>query len=167
MKTELNTPPEVQKVVQENESSRLTIEDLYDKYSSVLFGVATRIMGNEELAEGVLTESFIEINSQIDQIQFDPNISKCLIAIVRRRSYQKLNTQNKNHHPSNFVYTSDAMTISEKTNSTSIPKETIIDLIIYGGLTINEAAEVLKISIQDAMQLLRKEVNHYRKKLNQ
>ncbi len=166
LKTSINTASDDRKSQQLNSPLQLTIEELYDKYSAILYGVAIRITGNKPDAEAVLSEAFIEINKRIDKIQSDPGQALlCMVAIVRRIAGKNLSLSKSTQQTFQYFTPNELINTSEKSGPAhSMHSGNIIDLVIFNGLSISEVAEIKKISVQDAMRILRNEVNNYRNK---
>lgn len=137
------------------------LEELYDRFSSALYGVIHKIVKNEDLAQDVLQESFIKIWTHIKT--FDPkrgrlftwclNIARNLsIDKIRKSEYKAIN-----QNIEDSVYIVDSMKNTETATDT-IGVKTLVDklepdlrVLIEGayfmGYTQQELSEMLQIPL--------------------
>ena len=68
--------------------------DLYDRYSGMLMGLASRVLGSSSDAEEVLQEAFLQVWNQAPR--YDPgrsSVSTWLVLIVRSRAIDRLRSR--------------------------------------------------------------------------
>ncbi len=128
---------------------------LYDKYSSLLFGVIYRITGDNELSENILQDSFVKIWRQFKE--FDNNrksLLNWLLDIARSTSREALRGQ---------VPVQTEMKIGESVIHIKNIEKAGFELIYLKGLNYQEAAANLKISIEELKANVRIATNYYKK----
>lgn len=146
---------------------------LYDKYASVLLGLITRMVGDEEQAECVLQKTFVSIWLQRSQFPAS-NLSLYSWVILLARDAAK--TFLKTEKPQSFSKTAENSTFVLSADRTSLevppvpPKEsnfichlephdkTALDLVYLKGCTCEEAAAILNISVDELKISLKKAI---------
>jgi len=137
---------------------------LYDNYSAALYGVISRIVKSEDVAQDVLQESFIKIwkngekydRSKGRLFTWMLNVSRNAAIDATRKSEYKMSAEiqsttvdvNMEHgkmtqSPANI----DLIGLKEKVAKLKPDLKAVIDLIYYGGYTQSEAAEKLKLPL--------------------
>ena len=161
---------------------KIAVEALYDMYSASLFGVISRIITEEALAEDVLQETFVKIWHSFSGYSAEKgrlftwmvNIARNLaIDKVRSKDFRN-NTKNQElennvtfiDEQRNTVYNPELLGIKELVNTLKPEQKSILDLVYFKGYTHVEAAEELgvplgtiKTRLRMAIQLLRKHFN--------
>ena len=125
------------------------MEILYDNYASALFGVISRIVRHDEIAEDVLQETFLKIWNNFKQ--YDPSKGRLftwMINIARNMAIDKVRSkefsQNLKNHPlpdnvSNVdfekqsAFNPETIGIKEMVSKLEPEYRQIIDLLFYGG----------------------------------
>lgn len=110
---------------------------LYDKYAPALSGIISRIVNEEILAEKILNLTFVKAWNDVAAFNScSSSLFSWLIKIVRQTAFEELTLQQEqNPQRSNLVY--DAH------------KKSAFDLVYYKGLTYNEAATVLHLTVAE------------------
>jgi len=81
------------------------LEQLYDRYTPLLYTLISRIIPDKETAEEVLSEIFVIIWRQIDQIDFkNINIYTWMVTLVRNKA---IDVKNRNMRKVTEEYTED------------------------------------------------------------
>ncbi|HTF81591.1 MAG TPA: RNA polymerase sigma factor [Cytophagales bacterium] len=151
-------------------------EELYDKYSTILLGIAFKITKNQQLAEDVIQESFIKIWKNISSFDSQKstlftwmlNITRnTAIDIIRKKSYSHsiqldaqtlgmLDLQSNNNMNVNIIG------VKELINVLKPELREVIDVVYFGGLTHEEASEQLdlplgtiKTRVRNALKVLK------------
>ncbi len=112
----------------------MSLGNMYDQYSSILYGIIMRIVKDEALAEKVLAKVFLNARSQA--VTSDTTSFFCsLFKSSRQLSFDALKEQeikNLSHHNSVYDITTTAF-----------------ELLYYKGLNYNEAAIVLNKTVEE------------------
>ena len=171
----LVSEPELIALLQKRD--RKGYEILYDKYSAALFGAIIRIVKQTELAEDILSETFIKIANSFHQYdQSKGRLFTWMINIARNQSidklrskdyrgglittsieseYENLRNYNTNIEPSHF----DVKTIVSFLKPTH---KLLIDLAFFQGYTHKEISSKLQIPLGTVKTKIRKAVSDLR-----
>ena len=139
------------------------LEILYDNYSSALYGVIHRIIGDAEIAQDVLQETFLKIWNNFSMYDgAKGRLFTWMVNIARNMAIDKVRSKEFNQRKQNHPLT-DIVSWQDSANQTTYNPETIglkemvhklepeyrevIDLLFFGGFTQNEAAEKLNIPL--------------------
>jgi RNA polymerase sigma-70 factor (ECF subfamily) len=138
--------------------------EFYDKYSTLLFSIACKILNDAAEAEDVLQETFMQIWEKAGK--FDPNLGQPVgwaVTLVRNRAIDRIRASQRR----NLLTEEAAVEFALATNSTESANETVsghekaklihsamvelpaeqrraIELAFFSGLTQNEISETLK-----------------------
>lgn len=137
------------------------IEILYDNYSAALYGVIQRIVGNDEIAEEVLQETFLKIWNNFGQYDSAKGrLFTWMVNICRNLSIDKVRSkefvnQSKNQSIDNVVslldykssYDPDLIGVRDIVKKLEPEYRLIIDLLFFQGYSQSEAAEKLNIPL--------------------
>lgn len=147
------------------------LEQLYDRYSPILYTLIKRIVNDEEVAKEVLSDVFVIIWKKIDQFDFKTNnVYTWLITIARNkaidtliRSLQKegiedytdkyeeekiLPKLSNSINPLNLEQIlNNGEKVKEIINSLTEAQRYVLELSYYEGLNEKEIAEKLKIPL--------------------
>ncbi|MHA3775396.1 sigma-70 family RNA polymerase sigma factor [Verrucomicrobiota bacterium sgz303538] len=155
---------EIQLLQRTGQGDRRAFSDLYDRFSGVLFATAIRILNNQEAAEDVLQDVFLQIWEKAPL--YDSSRGKPLtwaITLTRNKAIDRLRALQRRHRLQEQVEKEthlfdqlddrsslDAVDAVEKGHLvrdaiTSLPKEQreAIELAFFAGLTQVEIAEQL------------------------
>lgn len=152
------------------------IDWLYDKYAAVLLGLITRIMRNQEVAEAVLQDTFVNIWQQKDS--YDASRLKplsWLILIARDTAMAALKSgkYNLTSEAGKLVSVADQEStiirdrlvdgkIIEYFSNLEPTEKTALDLIYLKGYSCTEAAAALQVSEETVKAILRMACKHLR-----
>lgn len=75
--------------------SRFAFREIYNRYSIMLFSVATRILGNKEEAEDALQNTFVNLYNHIGEFGFQAKFSTYLTRILINNCYDIINKRGK------------------------------------------------------------------------
>jgi len=127
---------------------------LYDRYSPILFRAVQKMTTDTAVAEEILKACFIHIwqNKQT----YRPSEERLLIWIFRTAMDTANAILKKNQMSAISVSRDDLTDTDWKTPNL------IMELIIFGHISQEEAAEKMEIPISELRQLLRKEINQLR-----
>lgn len=137
-------------------------EQMYDSYSSALFGVCLKIVNDQEQAEDVLQDSFVKIWKNIHSYESSKGtFFTWMLNIARNSAIDKLRQMKKKgtsaiQNEMNDV--SNMLTNSEQLNTNTIglnellfklPKEQqeIIEYLYYRGYTQQEVSDELNLPL--------------------
>jgi len=149
---------------------------LYDNYAAALYGVISRIISDEAVAQDTLQEVFVKIWSKIDQ--YDDKKGRLftwMLNIARNASLDVVNSARfkntaKNQSLELSVYQIagsetkiDGIGLKELVDDLKEDQQKVIDLIYFHGYTHQEVADELelplgtvKTRVRSALKLLRK-----------
>ena len=142
------------------------IASIYDRYASVMYGVALKIVKNHASAEKVLNQAFSQLKE--NDSTFDvSNQNTCLnlVNVVR-----KIARDNPDLTINNSITDNQKIDVSdyEKNNHLQIlngtvapiqqTQKAILDDVFFGNETISSAATKLGIDEREAMKLLRETI---------
>jgi RNA polymerase sigma-70 factor (ECF subfamily) len=143
---------------------RQAFAEFYDKYSTLLFSIASKILNDAAEAEDVLQEAFMQIWEKAGN--FDPNLGQPLgwaVTIVRHRAIDRIRASQRR----NLLQEEAGVAFAIATHSSASANETVtghekaklihsamvglpadqrraIELAFFSGLTQNEISERLK-----------------------
>lgn len=152
------------------------ISDLYDAYSSALYGVVLRIVQTPELAEQVLQDTFVKIWRNSDS--YDPGKGRLftwMLNIARNTAIDATRTRHfqdrrKTETPDKLVYQSssdninpDHVGLHELVGKLDDKYSSVVDLIYFKGYTQEEAAEVTGIPLGTVKTRLRFAIQELRR----
>ncbi|WP_420583051.1 RNA polymerase sigma factor [Reichenbachiella sp.] len=174
--------------IQESELVRLLIakdekgfEYLYTNYSAALYGVVSRIVIDQDIADEVLQDAFLKIYQKINS--FDPakgklftwmlNLSRNL-AIDKLRS-KEMSQRRKSDQVGDAVYKldreitpsqEDRIGVRELLGQLDENQRQVMDLVYFGGFTQAEAAEELNLPLGTVKTRVRSALIYFRKTLD-
>ncbi|WP_136466338.1 RNA polymerase sigma factor [Flagellimonas onchidii] len=133
---------------------------LYDNYGETLFGVAYKVVKDEELAQDVLQESFIKIWKKADS--YDASKAKLftwLFRITRNTAIDKLRSINNKSDKEVQIDVSDVynlgvsgirpefMDVQENLDKIESKYKIVLEALFFQGMTQQEASEELDIPL--------------------
>ncbi|RDY58122.1 RNA polymerase sigma factor [Flagellimonas nanhaiensis] len=133
---------------------------LYDNYGDTLYGVAYKVVKDEELAQDVLQESFIKIWKKADS--YDPSKAKLftwLFRIIRNTAIDKLRSINNKTDKEVQIDVSDVynlgvdgirpehMDIQENLDKLEPKYRIVLEALFFEGMTQQEASEELEMPL--------------------
>lgn len=166
-------------------------EQLYDRYSPLLYTLIKKIVGDKEIADEILSDVFVIIWKRIDQFDFKSNnVYTWLITIARnkaidqlRRLKNKEETEiNDDKYEEEFILTKlspeiESLDLEQILNKRERIKETlasltdaqryVLELSYYEGMGEKEIAEKLKIPLPTVKSKLQLAMNIVRQKLSE
>ncbi|HEY0245866.1 MAG TPA: sigma-70 family RNA polymerase sigma factor [Mucilaginibacter sp.] len=161
---------------------KIAVETLYDMYASSLFGVISRIVIDEHVAEDVLQETFVKIWHSFSSYSTEKGrLFTWMVNIARNLSIDKIRSkdfknQNKNRElennvtfideQKNTVYKPELLDIKELVETLNPEQKSILDLVYFKGYTHVEAAEKLGIPLGTIKTRLRMAIQQLRKHFN-
>ena len=176
-----NHIPEDQLIQLLKDKDRDAFTNLYDNYSSALYGVVFRIVNDESLAEDILQEVFVKIWKNI--AFYDASKGRLftwLINVTRNTAIDKYRSQEfrqqaKNQKIDDSVHqVNNLMSVSTKVDHIGL-KETVsqlkpeyvqmIDLLYFKGYTHEEVAKEFNIPLGTVKTRIRSAIMQLRQKL--
>lgn len=154
---------------------------LYDKYSAALYGVASRIIKNDDVTEEVLQDVFVKIWNKIDQ--YDASKGRFftwMMNLTRNASIDKLRSKeisrsSKTDSLDDYVYSFDrenstemsidAIGVKSLMNDLVDDQKFILQKIYFEGFTHTEIADEYDIPLGTVKSRLRSALKHMRQKL--
>ncbi|MGB5554219.1 MAG: sigma-70 family RNA polymerase sigma factor [Flavobacteriaceae bacterium] len=142
------------------ERNEKAISLLYEHYGNTLYGVAKKVVRDEELAQDVLQESFIKIWKKSDS--YDPTKAKLftwLFRITRNTAIDKLRSVNTKSDKEIQIDVSDVynlgvdsirpdlMDVREHLEKIDDKYQIVLEALFFQGMTQQEASEELDIPL--------------------
>ena len=149
------------------------LEELYDRYSSLLFTVIKKIAPNQATAEQILVEVFVIIWRKIQKFDFKTgNVFSWLITLARNKAVDSLRRERSADSNSEFyndeyedyfilpTFTHEMDSLDFNTAFTIKPKiekslakltdtqKYVLHLAYYEGYTIDEIADKLNVPVE-------------------
>ncbi|KQC29706.1 RNA polymerase sigma factor [Flagellimonas eckloniae] len=133
---------------------------LYDHYGDTLYGVAYKVVRDEDLAQDVLQESFIKIWKKADS--YDPSKAKLftwLFRIIRNTAIDKLRSVNNKSDKEVQIDVSDVynlgvsgirpefMDVQDNLEKIEPKYKIVLEALFFEGMTQQEASEELGIPL--------------------
>ncbi|GAA4320616.1 sigma-70 family RNA polymerase sigma factor [Mucilaginibacter gynuensis] len=157
-------------------------EALYDMYSASLFGVISRIITDEAIAEDVLQETFVKIWHSFSSYSSEKGrLFTWMVNIARNLSIDKVRSKDFRNHNKNQELENNVTFIDEQKNTVYKPEllglkdlvqnlkpeqKSILDLVYFKGYTHVEAADELKLPLGTIKTRLRMAIQQLRKNFN-
>lgn len=155
---------EIELLTKTGQGDRASFEQLYDRYAGVLFSMAYRVLNNQEAAEDVLQDVFVQIWDKAPT--YDPARGKPLtwaVTMTRNKSIDRLRSAQRRYRLRDEIEreteimeqtpdrgSADAVDSSEKSRIVhsavmhlSKEQRQAIELAFFSGLTQAEIAEKL------------------------
>ncbi|WDF55629.1 RNA polymerase sigma factor [Mucilaginibacter sp. KACC 22063] len=161
---------------------KIAIEALYDMYSASLFGVISRIITDEAIAEDVLQETFVKIWNSFSSYSAEKGrLFTWMINIARNLSIDKVRSkdfknQTKNQElennvtfideQKNTVYKPELLGIKDLVQTLKPDQKLVLDLVYFKGYTHVEAADELGLPLGTVKTRLRMAIQELRKSFN-
>ncbi|MEO8514162.1 MAG: sigma-70 family RNA polymerase sigma factor [Ignavibacteria bacterium] len=160
------------------QKNRDAVGILYDKYSSLLFGIISRIVKSDETAEDLLQEVFVKIWKNIDSYDAEKaklvtwmgNIARNL-AIDKIRSKDYKNSK-QNHDIEDYVniieespssgFNPEYIGVKEMVERLPHEHRVLIELVYFQGFTQAETSEKLGIPLGTVKTRIRSAINNLR-----
>ncbi|MGW9685573.1 RNA polymerase sigma factor [Flagellimonas sp. 2504JD1-5] len=133
---------------------------LYENYGDTLYGVAYKVVRNEELAQDILQESFIKIWKKADS--YDPSKAKLftwLFRITRNTAIDKLRSVSNKSDKEVQIDVSDVynlgvndirpefMDVQENLDKIEPKYKIVLEALFFQGMTQQEASDELEIPL--------------------
>ena len=173
--TRTDAGDDMRRVARLRAGDQQALSELYDRYSSVVYGVALRILQDTGAAEDLLQDIFLQLWRKPDA--FDSSrgsLGAWLAVIARNRSIDRLRQRRPESDIENCVIASgtdlrdetERSLVIEKVrvvmNEMSPDQRTAMELAFFEGLTHTEIAErtgeplgTIKTRIRSGLQMLR------------
>lgn len=166
------------------------LEELYNRYSTILYTLVKRIVGDVETAQEVFSDIFVIIWRKIDRFDFDiKNVYTWLITLARNKAVDSLTRknnpeklpeyndeyENENILPKlskeiNTLELSDIMSMEQSiksaVNSLTEAQRYVIDLSFYDGYDEGEIAKKLKIPLPTVKSKIQVAMDKLKQKLS-
>ena len=153
------------------------LSELFDKYSSALNGVVYRILGDSQIAEEVISQSFLKVWDKIGS--YNPDKSEFftwVMAIARNTALDQRRLKSFGNRRKTDPLEGNVYTIKMDMPSSTIETERILRMVdtkykvvlekIYlEGYSQSEAAELLEIPLGTVKTRLRKAISILREEL--
>lgn len=174
--------PEAELVLALQSKDQAVLKTLYSMYSSALFGVISRIITQEELAEDVLQETFVKIwQSGENYDSSKGRLFTWMMNIARNLSIDKLRSKDfknslKNQDIENNVsfvdeqntvsFNPDVLGVKQLVENLKPDLQAVLNLVYYKGYTHVEAAEKLDLPLGTVKTRIRLAIIELRRSFN-
>lgn len=177
-----NNPTEPELVRALHQKDPAVLKTIYSMYSAALFGIISRIISHEEVAEDVLQETFVKIwqsSAQYDSTK--GRLFTWMMNIARNLSIDKLRSKgfknaSKNQDIENSVgyidatnrtiFNTDTLGIKQLVSDLKPDLKSVLDLVYFNGFTHVETAEKLNIPLGTVKTRVRLAIIELRKNFN-
>ena len=164
------------------EKKRIGAEALYDMYSASLYGIISRMIPDEELAQDLLQETFVKIWNSIGS--FDEHRGRLftwMVNVARNLAIDKLRSKDykntsQNQDIENSVnliddqrstgFNPETVGVKELVDQLKPESKAILDLVYFKGYTQIEASEELGIPLGTVKTRIRLAIITLRKLFN-
>ncbi len=139
-------------------SSQEALNVLYDRYAAVLLGVLQKITNSKDIAEEALQNCFVSIWRNRDfYSSSSERLFTWILKIARETAKQMLEGKDKDAENQKYSLYVDG-------NENGKPKQvsSVMEMILFGNISQEDAALKLGVSITDLRLMLRKEINKLR-----
>ena len=153
-------PSEIELVARTAAGDSGALAELYDRFSGMLLGLATKILGDRSDAEEVLQEVFVQVWRQAGRYQSGrSSVSTWLVLITRSRAIDRLRTrnvklrtaveahrENPNRHTSpegvgNVLRDERRSRLRQELASLPPEQREVLEMAYYRGMTQREVAQ--------------------------
>ena len=151
---------------------------LYDRFSPALFGVASKIVHSDQVAEDVLQEAFVKIWQNSENYDSEKGrVFTWLINITRNLALDKLKSRQyknsiKNSNDENIVGVIDAhqnvrdnpdtIGVKDLLNHLKPDQKELLDMMYFQGYTQSEISEKLDMPLGSVKTKVRAAISHLR-----
>lgn len=158
--------PEVALVERMAKGDTEAISELYDRFSGMLMGLATKILGDPSDAEDVLQEVFVQVWKQAQRYERSrSSVSTWLVLITRSRAIDRLRSRNvklrtaleaKRENPSlntspeglgNVFNQERRRRLGEELAGLPMEQRQVLEMAYYRGMTQREIAEATETAL--------------------
>jgi RNA polymerase sigma factor (sigma-70 family) len=160
----------------------IAVKALYDMYAGALFGVISRIVIHNEIAEDLLQETFVKIwNSAGSYDASKGRLFTWMMNVARNLAIDKLRSKdfknsNKNQDIENNVdfideqkkvsFNADTLGLKDLVTNLKPEYKNVLDMVYFKGYTHVEAAEELNLPLGTVKTRVRMAILELRKKFN-
>lgn len=162
-------------------SDKHGFEYLYSNYSAALYGVVSRIVKDQNIADELLQDAFVKIYQKVGT--YDASKGKLftwMLNLTRNLSIDKLRSkemsqQRKSDAVGDSVYKLDRESNSMPTDHIGVKElleqlddnqKQVMQLVYFDGYTQAEAAEELELPLGTVKTRVRSALQHFRKTLD-
>lgn len=161
------------------ERDEKAISLLYDHYADTLYGVALKVVKDEDLAQDVLQESLIKVWKKSES--YDPSKAKLftwLFRITRNTAIDKLRSINNKADKEiqievsnvfklgNTDYQPEHIDVKDHVNTLEEKYQVVLDALFFQGMTQQEASEALDVPLGTIKSRLKIGLRELRKVYN-
>ena len=151
--TDFMSEEDLQRTISIEKRNEQSLDYLYDKYSPALYGIIYRITNDKQLAEDCLMETFLKAWNEIMDFKCsDTSLFNWLLLRARQSAFEGIKkVKEKNSGSHNFVHVSDQQNCA-------------FELVYMKGLTIEQAAELSRITIIELKKNIRMDLQNMKEK---
>jgi RNA polymerase sigma-70 factor (ECF subfamily) len=160
---------------------RESLAAVYDAFGAIAFGLALKLLGSRTEAEDVVQESFLALWRQAERIDPARGLRSYLLSIVHNRAVDRVRSRARRPEAELDLDAPIPATtpdpVEEVTRITegeavraalvSLPPDQrqTVELVYFGGLTINETANRMQVPLGTAKSRLRLALGRLRQEL--
>jgi RNA polymerase sigma-70 factor (ECF subfamily) len=163
-------------------NDRESLAAAYDSYGGLAFALASRVMGASSDAEDVVQESFLALWRQAPRLDAKRGLRSYLMTIVHNKAVDRLRSRGRRPEavlnedaPFKAPEEAEPAHVAEKASEAdevraalaglSDDQRSAVELTYFKGMTINDAADQLKVPVGTVKSRLRLALGHMRKQL--
>ncbi|MEJ2585694.1 MAG: sigma-70 family RNA polymerase sigma factor [Robiginitalea sp.] len=131
-----------------HEGNDKAISLLYEHYGDTLYGVAHKVVRNEEIAQDVLQESFVKIWNKSHT--YDPSKAKLftwLFRITRNTAIDKIRSLSNKSEKEIQIDVSDVYNVGKELDKIEAKYRIVLEALFFEGMTQQEASDELGIPL--------------------
>jgi DNA-directed RNA polymerase specialized sigma24 family protein len=129
---------------------------VYDKYAPSLLGIINKIVADTECAEEILRDTFVQIWNDI--AQFDSGKSSFFTWLLNKARCKAF--EQTHLHKQQFAPASPEKNNEPDHKMLLQQRKSALDMIYLAGLSYEQTASLLKMSIEDLKKIVRQEIKN-------
>ncbi len=154
---------------------------LYDTYASLAYGVACRTLGQSADAEDVVQEAFLALWRQASRLDPERGVRSYLLTIVHNKAIDRLRRRSRrpelalDESAPAIAQAADPVEYAQALEDREMVRSALkglaeeqrqtVEMAYFGGLTLSEVAESMKVPIGTVKSRLRLALGHMRRAL--
>ena len=163
-------------------NDRESLAAAYDSYGGLAYALASRVMGVSSDAEDVVQESFLALWRQAPRLDASKGLRSYLMTIVHNKAVDRLRQKGRRPEavlnedapfrapeegePAQIAEkASEAREVRDALTGLSEEQRAAVELTYFKGMTINDAAQQLRIPVGTVKSRLRLALGHLRRQL--
>jgi RNA polymerase sigma-70 factor (ECF subfamily) len=162
-------------------SSRDALAAAYDAYGAIAYGLALKLLASRSEAEDVVQESFLALWRQAERIDPERGLRSYLLSIVHNRCVDLIRRRTRrpeaeldpqapvsatDNPESEAIALLEGAAVRSAMDALSPDQRQTVELVYFGGLTINETANRMRVPLGTVKSRLRLAMGRLRQELD-